>query len=47
MVEVNDAYNHGRCENIWLNSLHVMSNIKVFATQDRRLDKHDSSDRSI
>ena len=26
------AYKHGRYETIWLNSLHVMSNIKVFAT---------------
>ena len=33
MVEVNDDYTHGIYENTWLNSLHVMSNIKVFAMQ--------------
>ena len=30
MVDVNGAYKHGRYEKIWLNSLHVMSNMKVF-----------------
>ena len=27
MVEVKGAYKHGRYEKIWLNSLHVMSNV--------------------
>ena len=34
MVEVNGASKHGRYTQILLNSLHVMSNVKVFATQD-------------
>ena len=34
MAEVNGAYKHGRYENIWVKSLHVMSNINVFAMQD-------------
>ena len=34
MEEVNGAYKHGRYEEIWLNSLRVMSNVKLFATQD-------------
>ena len=34
MVEVNSAYMHGICEQIWLNSLCAMSNVKVSATQD-------------
>ena len=36
VVEVNGAYRHGRYENIGLNSLCVMSNVKVVATQDGR-----------
>ena len=35
MVDVNGAYKHGRYDNIWLNSLRVMSNIKVFAHAKR------------
>ena len=34
MAEVNGIYKHGRYELIWLNSLRVMSNVKVFAMQD-------------
>ena len=34
MVEVSDTYKHGRYEKILLNSLHVMSNHKVFVMQD-------------
>ena len=34
MAEVNDAYKHGRYENTWPNSLLIMSNMKVFATQE-------------
>ena len=37
MVEANGAYKHGRYEQIWLNSLCVMSNAKMFAMQDSRL----------
>ena len=37
MVEVNGVYNHGRYEQIWLKSMRVMSNIKVFATQDKQM----------
>ena len=33
MVEVSGTYKHDRYEKIWLNSLNVMSNIEVFATQ--------------
>ena len=50
MVEVNGAYKHGRYEKVWLNSLHVMSNDKVFATLDGQLAgqrKHDSLHISI
>ena len=32
MVEVNGAYKHGWYEQIWLNSLCVMSNVKIFAS---------------
>ena len=35
MVEVNGTYKHGRYENNWLNSFHVMSNVKAFVMQDR------------
>ena len=38
MVEVNGAYKHGRYEKIWLHTLCVMSNLKVFATQNRQTD---------
>ena len=34
MVEINGAYDYGRYEKIWVNSLCVMSNVKVFAMQD-------------
>ena len=37
MIEVHDAYKHGRYEEIWLNTLRVMSNIRVFATQDGQI----------
>ena len=37
MVEVKDAYMHGKYKQILSNSLHIMSNVKVFATQDGRL----------
>ena len=51
MVEVNDAYRHGGYDKNVLNSLRVMSNVKVFfATQDagrrlpvRLLACHDTS----
>ena len=33
MVEVNGVYKYGTYENKCLKSLHVMSNVKVFATQ--------------
>ena len=29
-VEVNGVYKHGNYERIWLKTLHVMSNVKVF-----------------
>ena len=35
MVEVNGAYKHDRYKQIWSKSLHVVSNIKVFATQNQ------------
>ena len=38
MVEVNAAYKHGQYEHIWLNSLCVMSKVKVFATQGEWMD---------
>ena len=38
---------HSRYETIWLNSLHVMTNVKVLATQDSQPAKHDSLHRSI
>ena len=41
-VEVKGAYKYGMHEKIWLNNLCVMSSIKVFATQVRQTDKHDS-----
>ena len=51
MVEVNDAYKIGRYEKIWYNSLRVVSNIKVFATQNGWQNgwpvEHDSIHRSI
>ena len=40
MVEVISAYKHGRYEKNWLNSLHVMSNVKVFAIRDCKLASH-------
>ena len=33
MVEVNGTYQHSRYEQIWLNSLHVMSNATWLITQ--------------
>ena len=39
MVEVNSAYNQGRYEKIRMNSLHVMSNVKIIATQDSLPDR--------
>ena len=33
MVEVNGADKHGRYEQVWLNTLPVMSTVKVFAMQ--------------
>ena len=33
MAEVNDVYNHGKYEQIWLNNLRVSSNITVFLRQ--------------
>ena len=33
-LEVNDAYKHGRYEQMRLHSLCVMSNVRVFAMQD-------------
>ena len=38
IVEVNGAYQHGSYEKICLKSLCVMSNVEVFATQDRRVN---------
>ena len=38
VVKVNGSYKHGRYDKIWLKSLHVMSNIEVFATQDKWTD---------
>ena len=51
MVEVDGAHKHGRHEKM-LKSLHVITNVKVFATQDGgrmagQMDKHDSLHRSI
>ena len=36
MVEVNGAYKHGKHEQIWSNSLLVMSNARVAATENGR-----------
>ena len=51
MVEVNGTCKHGRYNKIWLKSLCVMSNIKVFAMQDGRMDghtdRHNSSHRFV
>ena len=38
MVEVNGAYSNSRCEKIWSNSLRVMSNMKLFAMHNGRID---------
>ena len=35
----NNVYVQGRHENIWLNSLHVMPNITIFATQEEWMDR--------
>ena len=43
MVEVSGAYKHDRHDN----SLHILSNIKVFATQDGWPAEHNSLHRSI
>ena len=40
MVDVNNGYRHGRFFFKLLNSLRAISNVKVFATQDGRLDEH-------
>ena len=45
MVEVTDAYKQGMYGTIWENGLHVMSNVKVFATQDSQPAEHDSLHR--
>ena len=37
IVEVKGVYKHGRYEKNWLKSLHIMSNVKVFAIQDSQL----------
>ena len=34
MVEVKGAYKHGGYDKMWLKSLHVMSNIKIFVMQN-------------
>ena len=34
MVEVNGTYKHGKYDKICLNSVRVMSNVKVFVKQD-------------
>ena len=34
MVEVSGTYKHGRYERIWLKSLCIISNVKVFTMQD-------------
>ena len=47
IAEVTGAYKHGRYKRIWLNSLRVMSSVKVFAMQDGQLDEHNSLHRSI
>ena len=40
MVAVTGACKHGRYQRIWLQSFFVISNIKVFATEDGRPDSH-------
>ena len=40
MVEVNGSYENGRNERIWLRSLHLISNTKVFAMQDQQMGRH-------
>ena len=35
MVEVNGAYKHDGNEKTGMNSLHVMSNVKIFAMQNK------------
>ena len=51
MIEVNSAFKHGRYGKDWLKSLRVISNVKVFGTQDSRpadrTDEQDSLHRSI
>ena len=42
MVEVNVVCKNGRYDKISLNSLCVMSNVKVFATQDIHIDPYDT-----
>ena len=42
MEEVSGAFKCGMHENICLKTLHVMSNIKLFATQDSQLACHSS-----
>ena len=46
MEEVNGAFKHKWYEQISLNSLRVIPNVKVFATEDGRMDgrpdEHDS-----
>ena len=34
MVDINGAYMHGRYEEIWLKSLYIMFNVKVFTMQN-------------
>ena len=51
MVEVPGAYKHIRYEQIWLNSLNVIFNVKVLAMDDSQPagqpDKHNSLRKSI
>ena len=35
---MSSAYKHGRCDRNWSNSLHVMSNVKIFTTQHEWMD---------
>ena len=44
MVQVNGAYQHDRYEKIWLKSLHIMSNIRVYAMKDSWLNTTDYKD---
>ena len=41
------AYKNGRYENIWLNTLGLMSNVEVFAMQEGQTGEYDSLHISI